>query len=244
MITADLVKGGQMLEIFSRQWIWGWRWGGKWGKVSRITEIFDWSDWKPGVVINWDAENCGSNRPVGEEAFHWRHNKFEVLSWFKLEVLTGSRMYECGIQVRVPGYRVISIQEVPVLFITQLCLILCNPTDCGPPGSSVHGILQARILEWVAIPFSTGSSQPRDQTRVSCIAGRFLTNWVTREAQIFTYLAASDLSCWDLSLQCRLSYSTACGTLIPWLGIKPVSPCIAGRMFNHWATRQVPVGGI
>ena len=45
--------------------------------------------------------------------------------------------------------------------------------DCNPPGSSVHGILQARILEWVAIPSSRGYSQPRDQTPVSCIAGRF-----------------------------------------------------------------------
>ena len=44
--------------------------------------------------------------------------------------------------------------------------------DCGPPGSSVHGILQARVLEWVAIPFSRGSSQPGDWTKVSCIAGR------------------------------------------------------------------------
>ena len=50
----------------------------------------------------------------------------------------------------------------------QLCPTLCDPMDCSPPGSSVHGILQARILEWVAIPFSRGSSQPRDQTQVSC----------------------------------------------------------------------------
>ena len=54
--------------------------------------------------------------------------------------------------------------------------------DCSPPGSSVHGIIQARILEWVAIPFSRGSSWPRDQTWVSCIAGRFFTIWATREA--------------------------------------------------------------
>jgi len=54
-------------------------------------------------------------------------------------------------------------------------MTLCDPMDCSPPGSSVHGLLQARILEWVAIPFSTGSSQPRDQTQVSCIAGRFFT---------------------------------------------------------------------
>ena len=46
--------------------------------------------------------------------------------------------------------------------VTQLCPTLCDPTDCSPPGSSVHGILQARILEWVATPFSRGSSLPRD----------------------------------------------------------------------------------
>ena len=50
---------------------------------------------------------------------------------------------------------------------TQSCLTLCDPVDCSPPGSSVHGILQARILEWVAISFSRGSSRPRDRTQVS-----------------------------------------------------------------------------
>ena len=49
------------------------------------------------------------------------------------------------------------------VLIAQLFLTLCNPTDCSPPGSSVLEILQARILEWIAIPFSRGSSQPRDQ---------------------------------------------------------------------------------
>ena len=55
--------------------------------------------------------------------------------------------------------------------------------DCSPPGSSVHGIFQARILEWVAVPFSRGSSRPRDRTQVSCTAGRFFSIWATREAQ-------------------------------------------------------------
>ena len=58
------------------------------------------------------------------------------------------------------------------VFVTQLCPILCDPMD--PLGSSVCGILQARVLEWVAIPFSRGSSQPRDRTRISGIEGRFL----------------------------------------------------------------------
>ena len=56
--------------------------------------------------------------------------------------------------------------------VAQLCPTLCNPVDCNPPGSSVHGILQTRILEWVAISFSKGSSRPRDRTQVSRIAGR------------------------------------------------------------------------
>ena len=57
--------------------------------------------------------------------------------------------------------------------VAQSCLTLCDPVDCIPPGSSFHGILQARIVEWVAISFSRESSQPRDRTQVSCIAGRF-----------------------------------------------------------------------
>ena len=60
--------------------------------------------------------------------------------------------------------------------------------DCSPPGFSVHGILQARILKWVAISYSRGSSQPRDQTRVSCITGRFFTVWTTREAPGIIYI--------------------------------------------------------
>ena len=60
---------------------------------------------------------------------------------------------------------------------------LCDPMDWGLTGSSVHGILQARTLEWVAVPFSRGSSQLRDQTQVSHIAGRFFTIWAIREVQ-------------------------------------------------------------
>ena len=59
--------------------------------------------------------------------------------------------------------------------LLQLGPTLCDPVDCSPPGSSVHEILQARILEWVAMPFSRGSSQPRDQTQVSSTAGRFFS---------------------------------------------------------------------
>ena len=66
--------------------------------------------------------------------------------------------------------------------VTQSSLTLCNPMDCSLPGSSVHRILQARILERVAIPFSRGSFQPKDRTWVSCVADRFFAVWATREA--------------------------------------------------------------
>ena len=80
----------------------------------------------------------------------------------------------------------------------------CNPMDYSPPGSSVHWIPQARmgVLEWVAISFSRGSSRPRNQTQVSCIAGRFFTNSAMREAlsyvQLFTTL-------WTVAHQAPLS---------------------------------------
>ena len=66
--------------------------------------------------------------------------------------------------------------------VAQSCLTLCDPVDCSPPGSSIHGILQARILEWVAISFSRGSSQLRDWTQISHIAGRRFNLWATKEA--------------------------------------------------------------
>ena len=70
--------------------------------------------------------------------------------------------------------------------VAQSCPTLCSPMDCSLPGSSSHGIFQARVLEWVAISFSRGSSWPRDRTQVSPTAGRCFTVWATREAQTDT----------------------------------------------------------
>ena len=90
-----------------------------------------------------------------------------------------------GRQIKVHKNKDITYYErkwkVKVL-VAQLCPTLCNPMNCSPPGPSVYGILQAKILEWVAVPFSRGSSWPRDQIWVSCIAGKFFTVWATREA--------------------------------------------------------------
>ena len=78
--------------------------------------------------------------------------------------------------------------------VAQSCLPLCNPMDCSLPGSSIHGIFQARILEWFAISFSRGSSQPGDRTQVSLLAGRYFTIWATRKTMSFRTLEDMSLS--------------------------------------------------
>ena len=72
----------------------------------------------------------------------------------------------------------LKVKEVTVL-VAQSGPTFCNPVNCSPPGSSVHRVLQTRKQEWVAIPFSRGSSQPRDWICVSCIAAGFFTIWAT-----------------------------------------------------------------
>ena len=76
----------------------------------------------------------------------------------------------------------LSHQGSPKVFVTRFCLTLSDPMDGSPTGSSVHGILQTRIMQWVAIPVSEGSPPPTNQTRVSCTAGRFFTIGGTKEA--------------------------------------------------------------
>ena len=81
-----------------------------------------------------------------------------------------------------------------VVSIAQSCPPLWNPMDCSLPGSFVHGILQARKLEWVVMPFSRGSSHPRDQIQVSHTVDRFFTIWATWEALIVkTYVWVSGI---------------------------------------------------
>ena len=78
------------------------------------------------------------------------------------------------------------------VLVTQLCLTFCTPMDCSPPGSSVHGILQTRILVFIAIPFSRGSFWLRDQTWFSYVAGGSFTIWAKKHEQF-------DLMVWSQS---------------------------------------------
>ena len=77
-------------------------------------------------------------------------------------------------------------------------------------GYTVHGILQARILEWVAVPFSRGSSQPRDGTQVSRIAGRFFTHWATREALSCGYIITNEICVLMVGCYFRADHQDVC----------------------------------
>ena len=103
------------------------------------------------------------------------HFIFMPLFFFKLTVL-----FLCVINLLDNLLQLLEGWPVLKVLVTQLCLTLCDPKDYSLPGSSVHGILQTRILEWTAIPFSRGHSQLRNWTRVSCIADIFFTVWATR----------------------------------------------------------------
>ena len=106
------------------------------------------------------------------------------------------------------------------MLVAQLCLILCNLMDYSPLGSYVHAILQAIILEWVIISFSRGSSQLRDQTHVSCIAGRVFTICASREAAIWwkhTQLFTSVSWRYLFIYGCSVSFVVLHWLLIAWL---------------------------
>ena len=94
-------------------------------------------------------------------------------------------------------------ESVKVL-VAQSCPTVYDPVDCSLPGSSVHGILQARILEWGAIPFSKGSSWPMDQTWVSCTTGRFFTVWAPREPKKVKVLVAQSCRILCSPIDCSL----------------------------------------
>ena len=112
---------------------------------------------------------------------------------------------------------------IGVFVHAQSCPTLWDPMDCSPPGSSVHGILQKRILEWVAILFSRGSSWPRDKIQVSCIADRRFTLWAIREAQDPLY---SDL--FPLSVLSYINIGICSFVLILLLVL---TQCITLRLF-------------
>ena len=113
-----------------------------------------------------------------------------------------------------------SVEGLAIKWLQKSCLTLCNPMDY-----TVHEILRARILEWAAFSFSRGSSQPRDQTQVSRIAGRFFTSWATREALGHNY--CSIIHAQPIDIQC--------------IGHLILLSCLRFSLFSMWHTRK-PTG--
>ena len=145
-------------------------------------------------------------------------------------------------------------------WFTNLRPTFCYPIVCSPSSSSVHGISQARILEWVAIIFSRGSSQSRDQTHIFCIGRWVLFHWATMEVHIHVWkngkvlVAQSSPTLWN-SVDYSLPGSSVPGVLharvlewvailflrgSSWLKDQTCVSCTASRFFTIWATREAP----
>ena len=110
------------------------------------------------------------------QIFLWDNNFNTFVSIARNEIFRSYANFICNF---LRKFHTVSLLD---MLVTQSCPTLYDSMDCRLPVFSVHGILQARILEWIALPFSRESSQLRYWTRVSCIAGRFFTIWATREA--------------------------------------------------------------
>ena len=114
--------------------------------------------------------------------------------------------------------------------VSQLCPTLCHPMDCRPPGSSLQRIPQASILEWVVISFCRGSSQPRDQTQVSCVGRQILYHWeasvylVSLQFNRYTkFKSSSVFSClsWGRHWHTERKSSDGTGSQLDWLMPRP-----------------------
>ena len=137
----------------------------------------------PRYLTEWEEINTVSSwKQTGRRKYHL---------WLVSETIIPSEAYYHGLGANGPLIRLFSSPDMSDYGgrlevrreVTQSCAAPCNPIDCSPPGSSVHGIFQARVLEWVATSFSRGTSRPGDRTQVSHMAGRRFTHWATREAQ-------------------------------------------------------------
>ena len=128
----------------------------------------------PDAGKDWRQEEKGTSE---DEMVWWHHQPYGHEFEYALGVGDGQGSLACCSPWVHRELDTTEQMNWTELKVTQLSTTLCEPMDCSPPGSTLHGILRERILERVAVPFSRGSSPPRDLTWVSCIAGRFFTIW-------------------------------------------------------------------
>ena len=170
-------------------WTWVWASSGSW-----------WQTGKPGVLQSMGLQTVGHDWATEP---NWSLTKDVCILYTKTAALLRVSRETWTCTVCGPEEPLCSPVEVKVL-VTQSRLVLFDPVDCSPPGSSVLGILQARTLEWLSIPLSSWFSWPRDQTQVSCIAGGFFTVWATRIAPVHLWIL--------LKLPYRLNSKFFCST--------------------------------
>ena len=124
---------------------------------------------------------CQYLSPLTSKKAHFQFRCFQLFPWSPPSWFLIASSFPSPL----PGWYIQSGGFVNIHHCVCACSVVSDslrPMDCSPPGSSVLGILQRRILEWVAMPSFRGSFQPRDQIQVSFTAGRFFTAWATREA--------------------------------------------------------------
>ena len=148
---------GRKMEVCGRSWVWG---------------LF-----RGRVCVCVCCRGCAEGRGRGREEETINDPYYTRRKYLTVHAICCYQLID---------WKCINMSFVKVL-VAQSCPTLCDPVDGSPLGSSVHGILQARMLECITIPFSRGSSQPKDWTLVSCIAARFFIVWATREAYVFCY---------------------------------------------------------
>ena len=137
------------------QWTWVWASSGNW-----------WWTGRPGVL---PSMGCKESDTTETTELNRTFSKWPIPKWF----FSGGQIYDS----RLFFFPLFFCENAYKLL--QSCVIFCDPMNYSPPDSSAHGILQARILDWLAISYSRRSSQPRDQTWVSSIADGFFTIWAT-----------------------------------------------------------------
>ena len=152
------MSSGKLLELDGQG---GLAWCNSWGhKELDTTEWMNWNELNMNLLLNASSDIVSKQWP-----FSLQH-KSERKSFYQYII------------------KQIFKNSCSIVRMAQSCLTLCDPMDYSLPGSSVHGILQARTLEWFAMPFSRRSSQPRDWAWVSCTAGRLFTIGATRETPV------------------------------------------------------------
>ena len=156
-------------------WLWTWRFPRLSPQLQECTRMTH----RPGRTAFMTATLSWRTQPNQRDAGHVRgggRRHHPLSAWMC------SPPWKLSKPCRSLGFTVISL---PCCVVAQLAQLFCSSMYCSLPGSSVHGISQARKLEWVALSLSRGSSQPRDQTHVSCVGRRFFTTeWLGKPSSI------------------------------------------------------------